>query len=575
MQRREQILAVALAGALGVFYVVPKVWSWFNGPVEELRSQLEVEAGRRAKKDLDLTQTLAKQRQLKDWKSRSLSPKPQEAALQYQQWLTDLAEIVAEFSNVHVTPEPAAAAANQPYVAVRFRLKAEATLAQVRMFLFRFYQADLLHSVSLLGLESPGTSGNPKLTVNLQFEALSLRDAPPRGPTVFARAEIAEDWKDPKQPLRVVSTDGFPEKGPFLVHVGSHYFEVREVSGVNWTLAADPNSPHATSGKSVELQEGETVELVQVHPGFAKKTLADFDAILRRNPFIKPVPYAPKLEFVGGRSVSRGGTLELICKATGFDVVAGEPVFAFASDTPQGMTLDSRTGKLSWKPNDEQELGDVAVKVTVTAPALKEPIQETLKLAVKQINNPPKFEAIGERHAVLGREMVLPVKASDDDADSKLTFSLANGAPEGAKIDPATGEFRWTPPNTSVPGPVKVTVQVADSGNPPMSSSQEFTINVGDDLAQFTVLTGIIVKEGKKEFWLSDKSTNKRLVLHEGEVLKYADVEATVIRIDAKSVLLKRTDGTWRLDLGENLKNLRKIETASAAPVPPPTKTPE
>ncbi len=55
------------------------------------------------------------------------------------------------------------------------------------------------------------------------------------------------------------------------------------------------------------------------------------------------------------------------------------------------------------------------------------------------------------------------------------------------------------------PGPVKVTVQVADNGNLPATASQEFTINVGDDLAQFTELTSIAEVDGRREFWLSDK----------------------------------------------------------------------
>ena len=90
----------------------------------------------------------------------------------------------------------------------------------------------------------------------------------------------------------------------------------------------------------------------------------------------------------------------------------------------------------------------------------------------------------------------------------------------------------------------------------------------GMTLAQFTVLTGIIVRDGTKEFWLSDKSTNKRLVRHEGEELKYADVDAKVFRIEPKFILLKKDDVTWRLDLGENLKSLRKLEPPKAADAP-------
>jgi hypothetical protein len=569
MQQREKILGSVFAGVMGAFFIVPSIWAWFNEPVDDLQAALEIETSKTQKKDDEFGQARLKQLRVKDWKGRSLSPKPQEAALQYQQWLTDLAEDGGEFSNVQVAPEAPATAANQPFVAVRFRLKAEATLAQVRLFLFRFSQADLLHGITLMNLDSPATTGNPKLTVTMQFEALSLRDAPPRGPSLFARTELSEEWKlkastadaaaNPWPVLRVKSTEGFPDKAPFMVRIARHYFEVTEANNTAWTLKPDVNSTDVKTA-AIELIEGETVELVKVHPDFAKRTLKDFDPILRQNPFLKPIPYAPKMEFVGAKSVSKGGSLELVCKANGFDLGAGEPVFTLNGEPPKGLTLDARTGKLTWKPNDEQPLGDVSLQVTATAPGLKAPLTEALKLSFKQTNKAPKFGTIGDRHAVLGKEFVLPIQATDEDTEGKLTYSLSPGAPEGSKIDAATGEFRWTPPATMIPGSVKVTVQVADAGTPPATTTQEITLTVGDDVAQFTVLTGIIVREGKKEFWLSDKSTNKRLVLHEGENVKYADLDATVERIEPKFVLLKKEEAIWRLNLGDNLKSLQKVD---------------
>ncbi|TXT35427.1 MAG: Ig family protein, partial [Planctomycetota bacterium] len=200
MQMREKILAGGLAAAVG-FYFVPMVWDWFVAPVEEAERTLASAEKIHNDRKNDEISVFAKQRLLKEWKGRSLSPKKEDAARHYQQWLTDLAETVGEFSNVQVIPDPVSAAANQPFVAVRFKLKADATMAQVRQFLFRFSQADLMHAITLLNLESPAATGNPKLSVNMSFEALSMKDAPPRGPTLFARTEVAEDWQDPTQPL--------------------------------------------------------------------------------------------------------------------------------------------------------------------------------------------------------------------------------------------------------------------------------------------------------------------------------------------------------------------------------------
>ena len=567
MQLREKVLAGGLT-AVVAFYFVPVVWEWFVTPVEDAERTLAAAKKIHDDRDYERLSVFTKQKLLKEWKGRSLSPKPQDAARNYQQWLTDLAEVVGEFSNVQVTPDPVTAAANQPFSTVRFKLKADATMAQVRQFLFRFFQADLLHSITQLELVSPAATGNPKLTVNMSFEALSLKDAQPRGPTLFPRTEVAEDWQDPTQPLVVRHAEGFPTKIPFLIRVGKHYFDVTEASGNNWTLTTDPNSPQGAAGRPVSLLADESVEFVPVHPEFSKRAIAHFDPILKRNPFVKPVPYAPKLDFVGSKSFSRGGTLDLTCRAIGFDLSQGEPIFLLEGNTQTGMSLDGKTGKLTWKPDDEQALGDFKLNVTVKAAGLKAPLAEPLTVSLKQSNKPPKFEAVGERHAVLGKEFSMPVKATDEDPETILSFSLAPGAPEGAAINSETGEFKWTPPATMVPGPIKLTVQVADNGNPPNTVKQEVTITVGDDLAQFTELTGIFDKNGTREFWLSDKSTNRRIVLKEGEVLRYADIEATVFRIDKKTVLLKKDDVLWRLDLGDTLKKLRKLEPAAAPETP-------
>lgn len=570
MQMREKVLAGGLA-AVVAFYFVPVVWEWFVTPVQDAQRTLDAATKIHTDRKLEQQNIVAKQKLLKEWKGRSLSPKTADAARNYLQWITDLAEVVGEFSKVNVTPKTVPTAQNQPFTTLQFDLTAEATLAQVRQFLFRFSQADLLHCISNLNLESPSATGNPKLAVKMSFQALSLKDAEPRGPTLFARTEVAEDWQDPTHPLVVRHAEGFPTKTPFLVRVGKHYFEVKEATDNRWTLVPDPNSPQGAAGRPVSLLADETVEFAPVHPEFSKRAIAQFDPILKRNLFVKPVPYAPKLDFVGSKSFSRGGTLDLTIRALGFDLSLGEPIFTLEGEALSGMSLDGKTGKLTWKPDEEQALGDFKLNVIVKAAGLKEQLKQELMVTLKQSNKPPKFGTVSERHAVLGKEFSMPVKATDEDPDTKLTYSLAPGAPEGAKIDAQTGEFKWTPPATMVPGPIKITVQVADNGTPPNTVKQEVTITVGDDLAQFTELTGIFDKNGKRELWLSDKSTNRLIVLKEGEKLSYADIEATVVRIDKKSVLLKKDDALWRLDLGDTLKKLRKLEPANA---PETTKKP-
>ena len=125
MQMREKVLASGLAAVVG-FYFVPIVWEWFVAPVEDAERTLASAKKTHDDRDYERLSIFTKQKLLKEWKGRSLSPKPQDAARNYQQWLTDLSEVVAEFSNVQVTPDPVASATNQPFTVIRFKLKADA-----------------------------------------------------------------------------------------------------------------------------------------------------------------------------------------------------------------------------------------------------------------------------------------------------------------------------------------------------------------------------------------------------------------------------------------------------------------
>jgi hypothetical protein len=59
-----------------------------------------------------------------------------------------------------------------------------------------------------------------------------------------------------------------------------------------------------------------------------------------------------------------------------------------------------------------------------------------------------------------------------------LHYSLLAGAPTGAGIDPGTGLFTWTPDESQGPSQYTLTVQVTDSGLPPLTTQREFILNV-------------------------------------------------------------------------------------------------
>jgi hypothetical protein len=60
----------------------------------------------------------------------------------------------------------------------------------------------------------------------------------------------------------------------------------------------------------------------------------------------------------------------------------------------------------------------------------------------------------------------------------QLRFSLDPSGPVGASIDPATGQFIWTPSEAQGPGTYAVTFTATDDGVPPLSGTNFFTVFV-------------------------------------------------------------------------------------------------
>ena len=79
-------------------------------------------------------------------------------------------------------------------------------------------------------------------------------------------------------------------------------------------------------------------------------------------------------------------------------------------------------------------------------------------------------------------------------------------------------------------------------------------MTVQDDKAQFTFMEGVVAADANREAWLRDKSTNTKMVLHEGDDLKYAGFNAVVLSIGNDFLLMQQADETLRLNVGQNLR---------------------
>ena len=178
---------------------------------------------------------------------------------------------------------------------------------------------------------------------------------------------------------------------------------------------------------------------------------------------------------IDGTEIDELALLEFSVTAT--DPEGGTITYAIDADSEAaGMSLDPETGAFSWMPTEEQGPGEFMVTFTATDdgnPAAS--VDTTISIFVLEVNSAPELTVIS--NVTTRPDTVLSFTAMATDADipaNELAFSLSGGE-DGMEINPATGEFSWTPADT---GQFVVTVIVTDNGMPPLSDSAEVSIVV-------------------------------------------------------------------------------------------------
>ncbi|HTN75304.1 MAG TPA: cadherin repeat domain-containing protein, partial [Pirellulaceae bacterium] len=166
----------------------------------------------------------------------------------------------------------------------------------------------------------------------------------------------------------------------------------------------------------------------------------------------------------------------------------------------------------------------------------------------------------------------------EDPEKTAVTYAIEQAELEGARIDPKSGDFRWTP---SEKGTYEVTLRVTDSGMPAKSATKVVKFSVVDpppkvvsiptppapkppafDTAKFTYLTGIIGTadstdgtENESEAWLQIRTTGQMLKLHVGDKFDVGTLQGTIREIGAQEIQVETADGKRLLiSIGENLR---------------------
>jgi hypothetical protein len=190
-------------------------------------------------------------------------------------------------------------------------------------------------------------------------------------------------------------------------------------------------------------------------------------------------------------------------------------------------------------------------------------------------NNPPRLE-VGAQRAVIGRPFSFTAQAQDADKQDAVTYALEGEELRGARIDAKSGRFDWVP--TSV-GRFDFVVKATDDGLPEKSSTAKFTINVTDpppaaappprqlgfDHAKHAYITGIVSKGGKRQLWVTVRTTGQQLRLFEGDDIELGSVKGQLLWLTDREGEIATESGRILFGLGDCLGEAQTIKTSTPA----------
>ena len=592
MQQREKNLLIGLVAAVLLWQGGKVLSSTFLEPLWTRQKDLEKLQESVSEKNKGLILLARQKKQMEGWKRRSLPPDPasmlkrtagtqggprpsaSNAQRLYQDWLLDLA-VLSGFEQLKISPERMTVSPDNVYVSVHVKIDAEPRYEQLCRFLDRFYRTDLLHRITSIRIQSTEAEGDPFLKVLIEAEGLALIDAPQRR-QLFAQTTLVEDLPEDGTTLKLKSVEGFPEKPGFLIRVKNEFVTVTAMEGNVWTVERAQDGTTAAS-----VPAGSIVEDAPRNPDVAFRTDEQIKQLLASNVFLKPVPptqYKPKVSPLGEKSHMRGKPMEFNIVVTGYDPGRGRPEFTLIEPINPGSRIDKASGKFSWAPTSDQMAGKYAFKFEVKHPSIAGGrLTDTFNVALREPNTAPKVAQKAVPPVYIGRKWTFKPEATDaESASDRLTWKLGENPPTGLEIDSTTGELTWTPGDDVEISKVKVNVVATDDGSPPLSITLPLELDIQDDAATFTFLTTIFFRDEIPLAVFYDRSKGKSIELKVGSRFAVADIRGVVTSIEKKFMMFSREDVSYRIELGQSLREiLDKAEKSAEATTARPDKASE
>ena len=570
--KRTKVLAGILAAVLVAGMFGPGIIESVMEPVTTAEAKLK-SANRKLEdqkeKEFELMMALER---IDEAQLASLPNDELDAKRLYSEWILRLAK-QCRFALPEVDPGRSFSRGDK-YLLVSAVVTAETDFAGISRFIHLINQSDLIHRISDMEIKSTGSQGNPRMDVTLTIEGLAVAGSAEQ-PEIFPRTQLANDVESDATTIQVANSKEFPKEVPFLAQVGAEMIQIDSISeNGEWTIT------RAIEGTQAADHSADTV--VQLFPiAFRQKNASfdDYSELLASSPFVKPTPpreYNPQLASISDKTILPGESVSATARINDLNADIGTPSFKLETEI-EGMTIDASSGEIAWDTPDDIAPGEYIATVIAKQENNNDlELKDDFTVTVKLPNEAPTLEAPESAIVVLGREFILTVAARDDGPEESLTYALeGDSIPEGMSVDKSSGELKWQPPMSFKPGEYSVQVKVSDQGDPVKSATETVKLNVQDDSAITTVLTGAVSKDGVLEAWFWNRGDNTDRKLKIGEQLVIADIDAEIVAIGRRNVSLQDREGIWQLALGKNLRERVLIEPFEPTGDTPPESSSE
>ena len=219
-----------------------------------------------------------------------------------------------------------------------------------------------------------------------------------------------------------------------------------------------------------DLQAGTYSVFLRAENADGESERTDFRFVTLGNDNSQPI-----VKFITEPKKTATSGQEYVYEAKAIEKTANLTILYKLDGAPDGMTIDEKTGRVTWTPSKDGTYKFTIIAYVADKPDVKAIQAIELKVGQSQQGDAIRFASEPNRTASAGKEYTYQPKVTTNDPSQKVAFRL-DGSPEGMKIDETTGLVTWTP---SKDGEYKVNI-IAYIPGTDIKAIQSFVIKVGN-----------------------------------------------------------------------------------------------